>query len=264
MMNKKFYKDQPIILGLAGKAATGKTSVAEAIVPKAQINAVNDHVVWDHIFFALPLYELVSIKSNIRGLRERERQLYAIHNTLYDLFGGSTLGNMPDYSDLTSLVHRIWQMPLPSNTKPRTFLQTAGDLCREYDSECFAKWAIVKCIKNYRSYIRETESDEYESEVLPFCIIVSDVRFKNEADIILKQPNGIVVCYEASDEVRTERMLDRDGHLMTSAEMNHKSEQEIDMIRSMSSAIIDSSDLSVQEQTNKTIEVVNSFVKQYA
>ena len=36
--DKKFYQDYPIILGLAGKAATGKTSVAEHIVPKAQIN----------------------------------------------------------------------------------------------------------------------------------------------------------------------------------------------------------------------------------
>ena len=57
-MDKKYHKDYPIVIGLAGKAATGKTSVAEKIVPKAQINSVSNHIVWDHIFFALPLYEL--------------------------------------------------------------------------------------------------------------------------------------------------------------------------------------------------------------
>lgn len=264
MTNKKFYNNQPIILGLAGKAATGKTSVAEAIVPKAQVNVVSNHITWDHIFFALPLYELVSIKSSIRGLRERERQLYSIHNTLYDLFGGSALGNVPDYNELISLVNRVWQMPLGANSKPRTFLQTAGDLCREHDPDCFAKWGIMKSIKNYRNYIRELEEDEFELDQLPFCVIISDVRFQNEADAILKQPNGILVCYETSDDIRNERMFKRDGQLMTVAEMNHKSEQQIDQIKSVASAIIDSSNLTIEEQTNKTIDIVNSFVKQYA
>ena len=50
--DKKFYKDYPIVIGLAGKAATGKTSVAEKIVPKAEVSPVSNHVKWDHLFFA--------------------------------------------------------------------------------------------------------------------------------------------------------------------------------------------------------------------
>ena len=49
---KKFLKDYPIVIGLAGKAATGKTSVAEKIVPRAEVSPVTNHVKWDHIFCA--------------------------------------------------------------------------------------------------------------------------------------------------------------------------------------------------------------------
>lgn len=264
MINKKFYIDQPIILGLAGKAATGKTAVAESIVPKAQINVVNSSIVWDHIFFALPLYELASIKNNIKGLRERERQLYAIHNVLYELFGGSALGNVPDYKDLTNLVNEIWEMPLDRNGKPRSFLQRVGDLCRFYDEQCFAKWAISKSVKNYINYSNEYEKSESDEDKKPFCMIISDVRMKNEAEAILKQPNGIIVCYEASDEVRNQRMLTRDGRLMTKEQANHKSEHEIEFVKELSSAIIDSSSLSIEEQTAQTINLVNSLMRSYA
>ncbi len=32
------------------------------------------------------------------------------------------------------------------------------------------------------------------------AIIISDVRYPNEAAAIQKQPNGIVICFDASDE----------------------------------------------------------------
>jgi uridine kinase len=36
---EKFRDNQPIIIGLAGKAGSGKTSVAESIIPKGSLDA---------------------------------------------------------------------------------------------------------------------------------------------------------------------------------------------------------------------------------
>ena len=140
MTHEQYYQYQPIILGLSGKAATGKTSVAEAIVPKAQINSSEGPIVWDHIFFALPLYEMVSTKTNIIGTKQQSRQLYSLHSIVYELFGNSPIGNIPDYDELINIVKTIYNTPLDQDgSKPRSFLQKMGDLCREFDPDCFAK-----------------------------------------------------------------------------------------------------------------------------
>jgi uridine kinase len=64
-MQKKYSKSNPIILGLAGRAGSGKTSAAEALCPKGSMQTTSSGIVWEHIFHALPLYELASIKKNI-------------------------------------------------------------------------------------------------------------------------------------------------------------------------------------------------------
>lgn len=262
-MMKKYDETQPIILGLSGKAATGKTSVAEFIVPKAQVNVDASNMIWDHIFFALPLYEMAAIKKTIVGLRQRDRQLYSLHSVVYDLFGGNPIGNVPDYEVLIDLVRNIYALPIDEDSlKPRSFLQKAGDLCREVDQDCFAKWAINKSKYLFRNSER-FNSDNLE-ETLPFCVIVSDVRFINEAEHILSQPNGIVVCYEASEEVRDQRIMKRDHFMMTDSQKNHISEQQIDSIKEMASIVINTDTLTVKEQTDKTIELINSFVGVYA
>lgn len=259
--NMNYDPTQPIILGLAGKAATGKTSVAEYLVPKAQINTINSNIVWDHLFFALPLYEMATIKTTIMGLRQADRQLYSLHSVVYDLFGGNPIGNIPEYDELINLVRSIYAMPvLEDGKKPRSFLQNVGDLCRNIDENCFVNWTINKAKSLYRNYAHGQDNDE----VLPFCVIISDVRFVNEAQGILDQPNGILVCYEASDLVRDERILRRDGVHMTEAQKNHKSEQQIDAIKSMSNLVINTDNLSIVDQSNKTIELVNSLVGVYA
>jgi len=261
--NKKFYRDYPIILGLSGKAVTGKTSVAENIVPKAQLNKVlNNNIAWDHIFFALPLYELASIRKNILGVRQQDRQLFGIHEIVYDIFGSNALGSIPDYNDFIKLVKDIYNLPIePEGIKPRSFLQKAGDLCRFYDESCFSKWGILKANRIARDYMK---TEEFLDNDTPMCIIISDVRFKNEAEAILKQPNGLVICYEASDHIRQERMMKRDGFLMSDEQMNHRSEQEIDLIKSMASAIINTDNLSIKDQVNETIKFVQSFTDVYA
>ena len=262
MNNKKFYKDYPIVIGLAGKAATGKTSVAEKIVPKAEVSPVSNHVKWDHLFFALPLYELASIRKNSLGFRQKDRQLFSIHEVVYDIFGSNALGTIPDYDMFSQLVKDIYNLPIePEDMKPRSFLQKAGDLCRAYDEDCFAKWGVLKANKLFRSHMK---TPEYEDQDMPMAIIISDVRFVNEAKKILSQPNGLVICYEASDEVRNQRMMKRDGYIMTPEQMNHRSEQEIDLIKENASAIINTDNLNIAEQALATTNLIQTFTDVYA
>jgi len=257
-----YNKEHPIIIGLAGKAATGKTSVAEKIVPKGSISVASDKMAWDHIFFALPLYELANIRKNIEGINKKNRQLFSIHQAIFDIYGGNATGSIPSYEEFVSLVSQIYSMPIePEGIKPRTFLQTAGDLCRSYDEDCFSKWAIDKAKKLFRSYVN---TDLYEETESPMCVIISDVRFLNEAETILKQPNGIVICYEASDQTRNERLLKRDGRLMTEEQSLHKSEKQIDLIKEIADVIIHTDTLSIEEQVNKTVEFINNTIGQYA
>jgi cytidylate kinase len=140
-------------------------------------------------------------------------------------------------------------------------LQKAGDLCRAYDETCFAKWGMLKANKIARDHMK---TQEFLDDDTPMCVIVSDVRFENEAQAILKQPNGLIICYEASDDIRQERMMKRDGLLMTEEQMNHRSEQEIDLIKSLASAIINTDNLSIKDQVSETIKFVQSFTDVYA
>ena len=261
-VEKKYHPEYPIIIGLAGKAASGKTSVAEQIVPKARISNPDGHMIWDHIFFTLPLYEIAGIKKTTLGYRQKDRQLFSIHEVLFDLFGGNALGNIPDYKHFTDLVEQLHHLEIePEGVKPRSFLQKAGDLCRLYDPEVFAKWVIYKSAKMYRTII---SSDNFEDNPKHVGIIISDVRFKNEADKILGQPNGMVIYFDASDETRNERMIKRDGRLMTVEQSSHRSEKECDLVKAISSAIIVTDNLSIDEQVNKTLELINEFVNIYA
>jgi len=257
MLENKYYKEYPLIIGLAGKAASGKTSVAESIVPKVSINPVNNSIIWDHIFFTLPLYEIASIKRTTLGLRQKDRQLFSIHQVLFDLFGGNALGNIPDYKHFTDLVEQMYSLPIEQEKKPRSFLQKAGDLCRLYDPDCFAKWAIYKASRMHRSIV---STETYEDNQLPVGIIISDVRFENEANKILKQPNGLIIYFDASDYTRNQRMIERDGLLMTEAQASHRSEKECELVKELASAIIDTDNMSLEQQSAKTLETINGLI----
>jgi dephospho-CoA kinase len=261
-IDKKYHKEHPIIVGLAGKAASGKTSVAENISPKASINNIGDSIIWDHLFFTLPLYEIASIKKTSLGFRQRDRQLFSMHQVLFDLFGNNALGSIPDYVHFVDLVQQLYSLPIePEGTKPRSFLQKAGDLCRAYDHDVFAKWVIYKSCKIHRKII---SLDDYQENPKPVAIIISDVRFENEAKKILNQPNGIVLYFNASDETRNNRMMKRDGSLMTVEQSKHRSELECDLVKSICSAIIETDNMSVEDQTNETLKIVKNFIQNNA
>lgn len=257
-----YNPNKPIILGLAGKALTGKTSAAEAIVPKARIAESENSLLWDHIYFALPLYELASIRKMVSGTRSKVRQLYAIHDAVYNLFGGSPIGNVPEYEDMVSLVQKIYSIPIePEGIKPRTFLQTVGDLCRAEQENCFVDWALGRAKMIHNEYIKSLNED---STPLPFSVIISDVRMINEAKAIKDSENGILVCYTASEQVRRERMLKRDGAEMTSEQLNHISELQMDEVSKMADLVIDTDDKTVNQQAALTSEFVQSLVGVYA
>ena len=244
----------PIIIGLAGKAGSGKTSVAEHLVPKGSVDTFQYGCKWDHIFYALPLYELASIKRSIRGINQKNRQLYAIHDVLFNIYGGSSIGVVPDYDDLISRVHKLHDLPIePEGVKPRSFLQQAGDICRDGFEDCFSTWGILKSMNLHNSHIKSLEEDEEEK---PFIVLISDVRFENEAKKILSQPNGVVICFDASEEVLNDRIFKRDGKLMTSDQSSHRSEQEMDMIKSIASAIINTDDMNIEEQAQATLSAI--------
>lgn len=250
-MNKEFKKESPIIIGLAGKAGSGKTSVAEHLVPKGSVETFHYGIKWDHIFYALPLYEFASIRRSIKGMNENTRQMFAIHDVLFDIYGRSALGKIPDYENFIERVKSIKNLPIePEGVKPRSFLQKAGDICRDGYEDCFASWGIHKVMKLYQSYYKSLSEDEEEN---PFAVIISDVRFENEAEKILIQPNGVVVVFDADQSTLDERILKRDGKLMDSAQSNHRSEQEIDIIKSMGSVIINTDGMSVEEQAKETL-----------
>jgi cytidylate kinase len=261
MMSEIFKENYPIIIGLAGKAGSGKTSVAETICPKGSVISSgdlfqNNRVIWQHLFYALPLYELASIKKNIKGINEKSRKMYAIHEVLFDIYGGSPIGFVPPYEKLVQMVLEIESMAIePEEIKPRNFLQKAGDICRSHRYSCFSDWVIMKSIKLYKQYRNSLEEND---SVDPFAVIVSDVRFENEADGILKQPNGMVIVFDAEDAVLNQRIIKRDGKPLSEEQINHHSEKQIDTIRQKATHVLKTDDMSVEEQAFSTLKLITN------
>ena len=249
-----FKKQQPIVIGLAGRAGSGKTSVAESIVPKAGFEVLRYGMKWDHIFYALPLYEMASSKKNIQGLNADSRKKYALHDTLYEIYGRSSIGVIPDYDLLIEKVNQIYDLNIePEGVKPRSFLQKAGDICRDGYEDCFCHWAIHKTTNLYRKYVSSLDEDAEEN---PFCVIISDVRYENEAKSILKMPNGIVIYYSATEETLNNRLLKRDGRLSTTEQSSHSSEMFLDKVKDIASFVIETDNMDIEEQTEATLKLL--------
>lgn len=260
-MAKKYSKDHPIILGLAGKAGSGKTSAAEALCPKASMEKVSNGIIWEHIFHALPLYELASIKRNIKGSNERSRKLYSIHEVLFEIYGKTSLGGIPKYEDFVEKVKQIYDLPVEEQgIKPRTFLQKSGDICRDGYTECLCHWVVMKSVELYRKNSYSISKEDTDNDT-PICVIISDVRFMNEAQSILKQPNGIVITYDASNSILQDRLFKRDGIFMTDEQLNHSSEQQIDLVKNVSTYIINTDNLSIESQAKETLKLVKQHIE---
>ncbi len=90
-------------------------------------------------------------------------------------------------------------------------------------------------------------------------MIISDVRYVNEAKSILKQPNGFVLVFDAEEETLNNRILKRDGKLMSEDESSHSSEGQIEEIKTIASAVIKTDLMSIEDQALETINYINSM-----
>jgi dephospho-CoA kinase len=153
-------------------------------------------------------------------------------------------------------VNKIYSLHIePEGIKPRTFLQGAGDLCRAHDYDCFAKWGISRSKKIYREALKSLD----EQGEMNVAVIISDVRYPNEAQIILDQPNGFVICFDASQETLDARLIKRDGKVMSPEAAEHSSEKQMDVIKEMASIVIDTNGLDIEQQTSATLQFVNKI-----
>jgi len=85
-------------------------------------------------------------------------------------------------------------------------------------------------------------------------VLVSDVRYPNEAEHILKQPNGVVICFDASTETLNERIFKRDGKPMKPEHLSHPSENGIEEVKKMSTIVINTDGMSLEDQTEVTLK----------
>lgn len=253
-----FNTDYPIILGLAGSAGSGKTSTADAIAPLARVNDDSELIVWNHISFALPLYQMVAARRKIEGAQRLDRIKYQLHATLLEVFGENPIFGAPPYPQLVELVTELASLPVsPEGTKPREFLQHAGDLCREVDPNCFASWARRRALKLYREHRLDELQYGSEHGARPFGVVISDVRFPNEARMILDQPNGVLVRLDASPATRQARIEARDGNAEL-ALLRHASETSLaDIPEEWFDYVVDTDAMTLSDQITRIKMFVN-------
>lgn len=259
MTQRRYDPHFPIVVGLCGKAGTGKTTVAKGFVPSASSSAIffegdsekhleDARIIVDHLYFAMPLYAMASVKTKTQGELVAERELYGIHEVLFDLFGKSPLYGLPPYNQLVALTHMIHQMGVARDTKPRSFLQEAGTLIRSIDPDTFVNWVARKIVSNSAAAI---------DMGVPHLTFISDLRMPNEAAFVAEHPNGVLIKYTCDEKVRGARILDRDGVRMTEAQAGHESEK-IELINPEHVAgEIDSTSLSIKEQAQFTTKFIN-------
>jgi len=113
----------------------------------------------------------------------------------------------------------------------------------------------MKSSKLYRQYVNGLNEDQVPN---PFAVIISDVRLENEADSILKQPNGMIVVFDAEEKTLNERIIKRDGRPLSHEQMNHHSEKQIDIIKGKATHILKTDDMSLEEQSINTLKLITN------
>jgi hypothetical protein len=270
---KAFDPSQPIVLGFAGGYCTGKTSTANIIAPPARMMPIDDEqtysIVWDHLYFALPLYRFASIRQDIHGQHARDRMHYEIHAALLDVLGESPLYGAPGYNDFVQMVYEIAEYPCPTDTKPRSFLQYVGtDIMRAYDEDVWVNWMDRKIKNEHRNFLwehREVDpccehscaNEELDRPQPLYGVVLSDCRFRNEAELVVNQPNGILIKFTVSPEEAERRQVDRDGYAMSDEQKSHSSEHQWDSIpEEWYTCTIDTTAISLEQQAKTVKDIV--------
>jgi hypothetical protein len=239
---RTFDIDLPIVLGFVGGYCTGKTTTANGIAPTARMQfggENSDRILWDHLYFALPLYRMANARQSIEGDHAYDRVLYEIHATLLEVFANNPLYGAPKYDDLIQMVYEIAEYPCPKEGKPRSFLQYVGtEIVRAYDDDAWVKWMDRKIKEEHRKfqwehreiYCETCESTDLDYMAPTYGVVVSDCRFQNEARLIAEHPNGILINFIVDPEVAAERQYQRDGYRMNGDQKSHQSEQQFNSI----------------------------------
>lgn len=265
--------DSPVVLGLSGGYATGKTSTANALAPKGRILQPGQqhdmNIFWDHFYFAMPLYRMASAARDMQGPQSRDRLKYEIHNTLIEAFNGNPLYGAPGYEQLIQMVDEIARIPVPEEAKPREFLQKAGtDIGRAYDTDIWVKWMRREVMQKFIAFQwehRETdpccdhECQNPALDVVPpyYGVVLSDCRFDNEVDFVNSFENSVMILFLAGEDKVLELDGKRGNPTMTPEQAAHASEQGLANVDdSAYDAIIDISDFDLEQQVAATKQVV--------
>lgn len=251
------YLNNIIYIGLSGPAGSGKTVTANLLAPGGVLPL--DHpitTVYQHHTLAAPIHEIVGIKRNTKGADSQSRIMYQLHDVLNDVIGASV-----DYDTLIETVYDFYAADAgeSSDPKPRSFMQWVGDVCRSYDKDCFVDNLLRRSRRDYLQTQRDMMEVGLDSDPL-MLVFVSDVRRINEFEKLRAQPKSVLVRFEASREVLSQRMLERDGLVMTPEQWNHPTEAEAnDIDPSYFDIVIDTSDITIKDQAS----AVNSFLIGY-
>lgn len=269
-------ENQPIIVGLAGQALTGKTSTGNAFAPLGFAGGY-DGIFWSHEYFSHPLYRMAGILQKVSGDHAFDRKLYEVYDILADLFNRNPLYGAPPWDSLIELTRKVATFPVPpEGEKARTFLQKVGSWCRDIQRDCFVDTTLRLVKSNCRHFYYELDrkeemftidarTEQSYTEPTRYGAIISDVRYRNEADKILAEPQGILVKLTAREDIRNQRALERDGRLLSDEQKNHESELGIfDIPDDLCTAVVDTSDLSVPAQFVAVKKVIYNQVGAYA
>lgn len=250
-MYGQYDSDYPIIVGLSGLAGSGKTSTASTIITSVPAQST---ISWEHLYHAMPLYEFAAIKTKTIGQDVESRQLHVIHDMLRDLFRSTV-----SYEDMVELAYDIYAMPIDKEGKPRDFLQALGSLLRSYDVDVFSNWVLNRSNQLFRQWRSITDEEDRDN---PFIVLVSDLRMLNEIKNIKNTPNGIVIRFAASEEVRSDRLYSRDSKLLTPEQQAHETEMESQTEEFLSyvDLEINTDNMTLEDQALKTVEHIYQHI----
>jgi hypothetical protein len=243
-----FDTDYPIFIGFSGPAGVGKTLTAKSLAGANTTYTYGDRnhlpdTLWHHFWFALPLYDMVDIKTRTKGVDQESRILYGLHDIVNDVM----MKRMP-YEDMVELVYDLYTMPCRTDGKPREFLQNAGTLCRSFDPDCFAEYIRRRVISAWHADVYDYDIGD---QAYPkHYNIISDVRMPNEAAMIHDQHNHLMIKFVASPEECARRLEERDGVSLTPKQAAHETENNYDAIpEDWFDFVIDTTGMSVEEQS---------------
>lgn len=259
-MNKKnFIPNEPIYIGFVGPAGSGKTFTAKSIVPPSTASLYGNpemfpKVVWDHQWMSLPLYSVYNARTQTLGASREDRILYSIH----DIVNSVTMKQLP-FDEMIELIYDLYSLPITNqeDEKPRTFLQQAGDLFLKNNENCLAKYTRYKLYSTWLS--TSVEYDRHDLEAPTFFGIISDVRQLHEARMIHELKNSLLIRFEADEDTIRERLMARDGFVLSNSESVHRTEKEIDIIPTdWYDLVVDTSSLTPEEQVKTVKEFILS------